>query len=138
MPANYVPRKGDVILVRAVVQYDFDAAEDDCVHIKVNYASSSVEPADIVGVVSRRWDVGDVVLLEDVSGTHGVIRAERNGMYWVEFAGGGFGTYGGLDLLEVAAAPAGDAAVDPPLPASEPVLPSPRQYLFDGDKTDVE
>lgn len=64
LPEGYRPRRGDVIILRAVVQHNVDP-EDDSVHCKLigHYGGTSiVDLPEVLGLYRRHWNEKDKVV----------------------------------------------------------------------------
>lgn len=62
MPADYLLRKGDVVMILVVVKYDL-AAGDTSVHTTLPdlYSTITVDLDKIQGIHALKWDIGDKV-----------------------------------------------------------------------------
>jgi hypothetical protein len=94
-------RKGDIVTVRGTVEYDYGAAEDKLLFIKVPgfYQSVALSPDQWknagLALVQPRFDVGDDVRWSDRGGNvagQGTILAISNDHAWIDIGGGGYCT----------------------------------------------
>lgn len=122
-PANYRPREGDVVLVRAKVTIDCDPG-DPYVHLKVNHTRVGVDLKDLEGIITRTWKPKDRVRnVHDLS-DRGVVIAVCDGMAWVKLNSGAFYSYAALDLEDDDPPPPPERAV-PRYEATEPAAEEP-------------
>lgn len=87
-------RKGDVILVEAVVKYGFDPNEerstsgvnDPSLSVSVGYNDAYVGVSKVVGIARRRFDVGETVIFgADQSGKVLSVHGE---WLWIDLGSG--------------------------------------------------
>lgn len=86
LPANYRPREGDKVLIRAVVRFDCDVGEDEA-HLKIvgsEHNTPILKLDKIHSVVSRAWVVGDLVKTQDGDITLGCIQGVVGEWVWIE------------------------------------------------------
>jgi hypothetical protein len=100
---NYIPREGDVVLLRARVKYDFGPADDPEVEqvwfrLEGDYQDRRLPLDRIQEVVERQWQVGDKVRSVNDHEDCGEVIAIHERMAWVKHLSGSFLSYPGLDL----------------------------------------
>jgi hypothetical protein len=92
IPEGYLPRRGDVVVVRAEVRYDVKPSEDtdeDGVQVFVRplegYTDVRVPVRTLVGLWSRRFYEGDRVRAIVEPGAVGTVAAISDEHVWVKF-----------------------------------------------------
>jgi hypothetical protein len=124
IPEGYLPRKGDVVVLHAVVKYDVNPTEDADSEEGLNvwvtpieyHSSSRVPLKTIVGVYSRRFDADERVRITQQPELIGVVLSTYEDKVWVKFDNKGFG----LRTLDATALePIPDAAEEPPVDTSD-------------------
>lgn len=64
LPNGYLPRKGDLLLIRVKVKHDVSEGEED-VHFSLpgrEYSSHIVELTEIAALHCRAWEAGDKIV----------------------------------------------------------------------------
>lgn len=86
VPADYKPRRGDIVTILATVQHDFVPKEDSHVFIKVEGGhQSTVIPLDkIVGVKRRLWEEDEEVQHKNNPRIFGRVVATSDESVWVK------------------------------------------------------
>jgi len=112
-PEGYRPREGDVVLVPAIVRFDFEVGEDMDVHVVPADASGrsyAIPLEKIAEVISRCWKEGDAVRTSDEH--TGEVIAVHGESVWVKMSDGAMVTFDSLDLQELPASnPSHPAAI---------------------------
>lgn len=94
LPEGTKLRKGDIVAIHATVEFDFDPADDDRIHLDVPGSSYCVvTPDEIVGVVRCAFRVGETVKVSGMVGTAAVEAVSNDGEFlWLRMSSGGMGT----------------------------------------------
>lgn len=94
LPEGTKLRKGDIVAIHATVEYDFDPADDDRIHLDVPGTSyCAVTPDKIVEVVRRTFRVGETVNVSGMVGTATVEAVSKDGEFlWLRRSSGSMGT----------------------------------------------
>jgi uncharacterized protein YoaH (UPF0181 family) len=90
LPEGYLPRKGDIVVLHAVVKHDVDRS-DSLVFLNIvgDYSQISVAAEKIEQLWSRHWDAGDAIQLisRDLAGRRpGEVMSVDGEMVWIKFA----------------------------------------------------
>lgn len=94
IPTNYRPRKGDVLLVRATVRWDFNQAsngEDISISVGKYDSHATVDREQIARVLIPFFNVGEIVTIDGIAGIW-QIRGIQNDACWVQSTDGVFKT----------------------------------------------
>ena len=111
LPADYLPRKGDLLTLRAKVEYDVDPGEE--VHLKIigcNHASVMIPMDDIVDLYCRAWVPGDKVQDTDTK-QKGEVIAVYEDRAWVNY---GYGTVETMQANDLEPQPPEPEVIEPP------------------------
>lgn len=123
VPSGYLPRAGDVVILRAIVQFDVDPGETD-VHLKAEHNRLAVGLDKIVDVVRRAWKEGDLVMTKGCG--PGEVLATHAHLVWVKVSAPapetGFDIYT-CDSMELELVP--PPAEAPEAPPAKPEAPPP-------------
>jgi hypothetical protein len=105
LPEGYLPRKGDVLTIRATVKHDVDPGEDTVYVSFRKYDDTSVDLAAVVGIFCRHWVAGEKVRLISDNEILGQIIATDDTSVWVKLSeDGSFKTFN-ANQIELDAAP---------------------------------
>lgn len=88
LPEGYLPRKGDILIVHATVEYEVEPGEAD-VHVVVadqSYRQLAVPLKKVVGLYSRAWEVGARVTTANGASLYlrGEVVATHGDQVWVK------------------------------------------------------
>lgn len=119
IPDGYLPLKGDVVLVEAVVKYDVDETEDIFLFDLDGYTTHSADISRIKSVVSMAFKVGDRVYYENAD-VRGTIVSLADGFAWVKGDNDLFYTCRTSSIVRT---PKDDADLMMPIKADPPVQP---------------
>ena len=84
LPEGYLPREGDVLIVHGKVKHDVDAGEKHVYLAFRKYDTTHVDLAEVVGVYSLHWNVGDWVTFPGMYGI-GKVLATHEDQVWAVF-----------------------------------------------------
>lgn len=136
LPEGYLPRKGDVVVLHAVVKYDVnpkeDADSDDGVQVWVtpleHYSASRIPLKTLVGLYSRSFAEGERVRVKGEGPVaQGVVISTHEDVVWMKLdENAGFGTYFSCGLE-----PVPDPLDEPFVEAPAAPAPSPMRFAVE-------
>lgn len=98
IPENYLPRKGDVLVLHGIVRFDVES--DEHIHLSIvgsEHTRVLLSFENVFGLIGRTWKVGDQVRTVNDHSDHGEVIAVHGTSVWVK-GGHFFETYDSMDL----------------------------------------
>lgn len=139
LPEGYLPRRGDTLIVHAVVRFNVreDEDGDKSAHLSpvgAEYSSFMIPLKQIVGVYARKWEEGEKVRMISDHDDGGTIIAVHDDFVWARNPDNLMMTYHANEIEEDVEPP---AIVEPP-PAPLPVIERAPSFPLAGKNSDPE
>ena len=87
LPENYLPRKGDILVIHATVKYDADSP-DETLFLTAGATSLTFHLENVAAIRLRNWREGEKVCDRGDRDIFGEVLAQSGEHVWVKLAGG--------------------------------------------------